>query len=352
MMKSPLLLIGNFLSSTLGVRGVSEDLAEELSRSGWPVITTSNKSGRIAKTFDMLATILQRRDDYELAHIEVYSGNAFIWAELSGKLLGLLGKPFLLTLHGGNLPSFSLRHPRRVRRLLKSASAVVTPSNYLLEEMAQWRSDLRLIPNPLHLDSYDYRPRAAVSPNLIWLRAFHGIYNPTLAPRVLAILLEDFPEARLTMIGPDKQDGSLEATIETARRLGVESRIEITGKVPKSEISRHLNRGDIFLNTTDVDNAPVSVIEAMACGLCVVSTDAGGLRWLLNDGDDALLAPAGDKAALAAAIKRLLLNPDLAEAISRAGRRKVEALDWNSILPMWEKLLDETARQTTEGSVI
>jgi len=348
MMKSPLLLIGNFLSSTLGVRGVSEDLAEELSQSGWPVITTSARPGRIAKTFDMLATTWRRREDYELAHIEVYSGNAFIWAELSGMLLGILGKPFLLTLHGGNLPSFSRRHPRRVKRLLESASAVVTPSNYLLEEMAPWRSDLRLIPNPIHLDSYDYRPRAGVSPNLIWLRAFHGIYNPMLAPRALAIVLEDFPEATLTMIGPDKRDGSLEATIETARRLGVESRIEIAGKVPKSEISRHLNRGDIFLNTTDVDNTPVSVIEAMACGLCVVSTDAGGLRWLLNDGDDALLAPTGDAAALAAAVKRLLRNPDLAEAISRAGRRKVEALDWNSILPLWEKLLDETARQTTE----
>lgn len=339
MTKYPVLLIGNFLSSSLGIRSVSEDLAEELSAAGWRVLTTSSRSGRIAKILDMLWTVWSRRSEYCLAHVEVYSGMAFIWAELSCLLLRSLGKPYLLTLHGGNLPVFARKWPNRVRNLLTHATAVVTPSTYLREQMAGHRSDLLLIPNPLHLEAYDFRPRSRMAPNIIWLRAFHKIYNPMLAPRVLAILLKEFPDATLTMIGPDKSDGSLEATRQVADRLGVESHLLITGKVPKSEIHLWLNRGDIFLNTTDIDNTPISILEAMACGLCVVSTNVGGLPYLLKDECDALLAPPDDAEALAAAIRRLLLQPDLAESISNAGRKKAISLDWHAALPQWEKLL-------------
>jgi len=340
MTRFPLLLIGNFLSATVGVRGVSEDLADHLAATGWNVITTSSRPGRIAKILDMLRTIWTRRSDYRIAHVEVYSGKAFLWAEISCLLLRSLGKPYLLTLHGGNLPVFAGKWPNRVRNLLEHATAVVAPSTYLKEQMSVYRSDLLLIPNSLNLDSYEFRPRSRLSPNLIWLRAFHEIYNPTLAPEVLALLRREFPDATLTMIGPDKGDGSLEATRRAAERLGVSSHLVITGKVPKSEISSWLNRGDIFLNTTNVDNAPVSILEAMACGLCVVSTNAGGLPYLLHDEFDALLAPPDDAEALAAAIRRLILEPDLAESISRAGRNKVMSMNWPEILPQWEKLLE------------
>lgn len=339
MTKYPVLLIGNFLSDTLGIRSISEDLAQELSAAGWTVLTTSSRSGRISKILDMLWTVWSRRSEYCLAHVEVYSGMAFIWAELSGLLLRSLGKPYLLTLHGGNLPVFARKWPNRVRNLLSNATAVVTPSAYLREQMAGYRSDLLLIPNPLHIEAYDFRLRSQMVPNLIWLRAFHQIYNPMLAPQVLAILRREFPNATLTMIGPDKGDGSLEATRQIAVELGVELHLLIPGKIPKSDVSLWLNRCDIFLNTTNIDNTPISILEAMACGLCVVSTNAGGLPYLLKDGYDALLAPQDDAEALASAVRQLLLQPDLAESISHAGRKKAISFDWQTVLPQWEKLL-------------
>src|SRR5262249_26172250 len=197
--------------------------------------------------------------------------------------------PFVLVLRGGGLANFARRHPRRTRRCLRQANAVAVPSRFLLERMCRYRDDLRLLPNPLDLPRYQFRVRTAARPSLVWLRALHGLYNPTMAPEVLARLLPHFPDAQLIMVGPDKGDGSWQAVQETAKRLGVATRISMPGGVAKEDVPGWLKQGDIFLNTSRVDNTPVSVLEAMASGLCIVSTDVGGMPFLLDDGQDALL---------------------------------------------------------------
>ncbi len=122
------LLIGNFLSGSIGTRGVCEELAGRLTASGWSVLTTSSKPGRAARLADMLATVWTRRRDYDVAHIDVYSGAAFFWAESVAFALRRLSKPYVLTLHGGALPDFARQWPARTRHLLQSAAAVTAPS--------------------------------------------------------------------------------------------------------------------------------------------------------------------------------------------------------------------------------
>src|ERR1051325_6344488 len=117
-MKPTVLLVGNFLSATLGTRTVSEDLALQLSEAGWLVLITSKQPGRFRRVCEMVLTVWRRRHEYAVAHIGVFSGPAFYWAELVCWLLRRLGKPYVLTLHGGNLPVFARRWPRRVRCLL------------------------------------------------------------------------------------------------------------------------------------------------------------------------------------------------------------------------------------------
>ena len=180
--KRSLLLIGNFLSLTLGARGACEDLAWQLSQAGWQVITASHRPRRLARLMDMVTTAWRRRREYEVACVEVYSGKAFFWAEAVCLVLRLAAKPYVLNLHGGALPSFARRWPGRVIRLLKSAVAVVTPSPYLFAEMKPYRQDVRIIPNGLNLQSYPPKIRVRPQPHLVWLRAFHTIYNPPWLP--------------------------------------------------------------------------------------------------------------------------------------------------------------------------
>lgn len=339
------LLVGNFLSAIRGTQNVCEDLALRLQAAGWLVITTSSRAGRLARLLDFLATIWRCRNQYHVAHVDVYSGSAFLWGELVCWALRLAKKPYVLTLRGGGLPAFAQRTGRRVPRLLRSSPLVTTPSKYLFEQMRPYRTELVLLPNPLDLEKYSFKHRAHPIPKLVWLRAFHDIYNPSLAIQVVAQLAQDFPEVRLVMMGPDKGDGSFEQMKGLASQFGVADRLTCTGPVAKKEIPKLLNQGDIFLNTPKVDNTPVSVLEAMACGLCIVSTNVGGIPYMLEDQRDALLVPTDDAATMAQAVRRFLTEDGLAERLSKNARQKVEEFDWSSILPKWEKILMEVAAQ-------
>ncbi len=337
------LIVGNFLSAAGNTRAVCEDLADRLAGNGWQVTRTSGHPGRLRRLLDMVGTAWRRRHHYEVAQIDVFSGPAFLWAEAVCLTLRLLRKPFILTLHGGGLPEFAARWPGRVRRVLRPAQVVTVPSRYLLEQMQPYRDDLLLLPNPLAVRQYPFRRRDHPAPRLVWLRAFHAVYNPTLAVRALAALSPDFPQAHLTMIGPRK-DETYEETLQMAEALGVRDRLETPGSIPKEDVPRWLSGGDIFINTTNADNTPVSVIEALACGLGVVTTNVGGIPYLVRHEQEALLVPPDDLDALVAAIRRLLADPTLAGRLSQAGRALVEPFDWDVILPQWEKLLGDAAR--------
>jgi glycosyltransferase involved in cell wall biosynthesis len=338
-LKKSIILIGNFLSGTRGIRSPCEELAKLLPTAGWQVLTASTKPKRLPRLCDMIATVWLQRRNYDVAQVEVYSGSAFFWAEAVCWTLRLAGKPYVLALHGGDLPAFSRRWPGRVRHLLSKAARVTTPSNYLLNEMETFRPDLQLLPNFLELEAYQFRARTRPRPRLMWLRAFHNLYNPQLAPKVLALLVSEFPEMELIMLGPDKRDGSLASTQQVARTLGVEDKITIAGQVPKSQVPFRISQGDIFLNTTNADNTPVSVLEAMATGLCVVSTNIGGIPYLLEHESDALLVPPNDPVAMARAVRRIMLESNLAARLSGQARHKAEEWDTSVILPRWETLL-------------
>ena len=344
-MKVPILIVGNFLSATRGVRSVCEELAIRLASRGWSVITTSACSNRIAKLIDMVITAIGKQRRYTIAHVEVYSGFAFCWAEAVCLVLKALGKPYVLTLHGGNLPAFGRRWPRRVRRILQSADVVTAPSRFLGERMASFRSDVRVIANGIDLKAYPYRLRSVPEPRLVWVRAFHFMYNPLLAVDVVHLLQNRFPAIHLTMVGPDKGDGSFQAVQQAVLRLGIQSTVELTGRVEKKDIASFLHAGDIFLNTTNIDNAPVSVVEAMACGCCTVSTNVGGIPSLLTDGMDALLVPPQDAQLMAEAVNRVLVEKGLGASLSRNARTKAMLHDWETIIPKWEQLFADVAEE-------
>lgn len=331
--------MGNFLSSGSNPTP-SEELAVHLSNAGWQVIVSSYARSRFLRLLDMIVTAFRKKDEYLLAHISVFSGPAFIWAETVAWVLRRLKKPYLLTLRGGALPEFSAQWPVRVMRLLRSAAIVTAPSDYLVKQMGKYKTDIRLLPNPIKLSQYSFRLRPIPDPSLVWLRAFHKVYQPELAPQVIALLTEEFPNVQLTMIGPDK-DGSLAKTKEMAAVQRVNERVRFVGGISKKDVPVYLEQADIFLNTTSIDNTPVSVLEAMACGLCVVSANVGGIPYLLEHEKDALLVPPGDAQAMADAIRRILKEPGLAGKLSSGARQKAEQFDWTQVLPQWEKLFEE-----------
>jgi glycosyltransferase involved in cell wall biosynthesis len=336
-------MIGLFLSSSGRLFSVSESLAEHLRRAGWQVTTTSHRVARIARGIDILATVWRKRRSVDVAVVDVYSGLAFAWAAAACCVLRLLGTPYVLTLHGGNLPALARRWRGVMQTLLRSAHAVTVPSEYLRREMAAYRAGLRLHPNPIAFSKMAGRVRVHAAPRMIWVRSFHHLYNPAMAIRTLAIVRQRFPDATLTMVGGDREDGSRGEALALAAELGVESHLRLAGYVPASDVSRWLADADIFLNTASVDNTPVSLLEALAAGLCVVTTNVGGIPDLVTSEKDALLVGPGNATAMAEAVLRIIEDPVLARQLSTAARAKAATYDWSEVLPLWEQLLRATA---------
>ena len=332
---------GNFLSRSTGIRGVSEDISEFFHESGWAVVTASHHRNRLLRMADFLWTAWHNRDVYKIAVVEVYSYLAFQWAFILCHLLMLLKKPYILVLHGGRLPDFVQSHEKRFRDLLNSAEVVVTPSKYLQQAFIKIRNDIKYIPNGIDISRYPFTVREKPDPRLSWLRAFHKIYNPKLAVEVLHKVTLMVPQAELLMIGPDKKDGSFDEVRSTAAAYNLLNRVKYTGAVPKQEVGHYLSKSDIFLNTTKFESFGVSVLEAAACGLCIVTTNVGELPYLWEDGFDALLVPPNDPEAMTAAVKRILEEPGLAEKLSKNARKKAERFDWVEIIPQWGAVIEE-----------
>jgi glycosyltransferase involved in cell wall biosynthesis len=331
-----LLVLGSFVPSERGSRTVGEELAQRLAQSGWDVRLSSRRHTGAVRLADMLISVIRWRDSYDVALIGTFSGRAFLWAEACARVLGALGKPYILTLHGGALPEFAESNPARVRKLLAGAALVTAPSAYLQRRMEPYCDRILCIPNAVDHPAYRGQPRVRAGARVLWLRAFHDIYDPLGAVRVLALLAETVPDVRLVMAGPTKQLEIRSALSQLADELGVADRLEIVEAIPKGEVPDWLATGDIFLNTSLIDNAPVTVVEAMAAGLCVVTTDVGGIPDLVRDGEDALTVPPGRPDLMANAVLRILREPELARRLSANGLERSFAADWSSVLPTWQ----------------
>mgnify|MGYP001055086666 CR=1 FL=1 len=339
--KHGVFLGGNFFSQIKGTKAICEELAVQLDKKKWQVVTASGELNRFRRMIDFLLTAYSNRHLYQIALIDVHSDLAFVWVEVLCWFLRLLRKPYILTLRGGKLPEFDKNNHSRLKILLRSASHVLTPSKFLFKYFRSIRPDIEYLPNAIDLTKYPEAVHAPASPRLIWVRAFSEIYNPTLAIKSINLLKSQFPEFGLVMVGPDSGDGSYEATIKTAKKFNLMDNITIIGGVPKEDVPEYLSQNDIFINTTNYESFGVAVLEAAACGLCIVTTNVGELDYLWENNVDALLIPPDDHKAMAEAISKILLEPELAARLSKNARKKAERFDWEIYVSKIEKILFE-----------
>jgi len=334
-------LIGSFPSEEGSYANVGELLARRFRADGHRVITASRRRSGPWKLLDMIGTVILRQGQYDIMMVEVFSTTAIWYARITIPLARLLGKRVVGVLHGGGLPRLARARPRWLRGLLGAAHVVASPSDYLRREVGErLRLNVSVIPNPVDLEFFPRRVRTRIRPRLFWLRAFHDVYLPDVAIRVVALLREKYPDVLLTMAGPPK-DASWDRCRALVQSLGLEDAVRFPGLINKRQIGEIGDASDIFLNTSSIDNAPLSLVEALAMGLCVVSTDVGGVPALVENGKDALLVPPGSPEATAAAVSRLLEEPPLAESLSRNALATVARFDIGQVASRWYDLFRE-----------
>lgn len=335
-----LILVAPLLGAAGRAPDVFETLGPLLEDDGHEVAMTSPRTSSLARAADMVTTVARRRGKVDVVIVHLYSGRAFAVEDVVSRIAG--ARPLVGFLSGGGFPTFGERRPDWVRRVLDRFDRLVAPSAYL----ARWAegacsTPVSVIPNPLDVDAYDHRSREDPRPRLLWLRAYHPIYGPAVAVRAAALLAEHHPDLRLTMVGADKGDRA--RIQELAEALGVEDQVRVGGFAGPQQKAALFADHDIFVNTSRVDNRPVSVVEAAACGLCIVSTDVGGIPDLVAAGRSALLVPPDDPEALARAVERLLTEEGLGARLSAGARVVAEEGRPDLVVAQWRSLLSDLA---------
>jgi glycosyltransferase involved in cell wall biosynthesis len=333
-----ILYAGNILSRFGYTPTFIETLTPKLSEH-YKVIAVSEKENKILRLSDMISSVFKNRKQLELVLIDSYSVKAFWYTYILSKICFHFHIPYVPILRGGGYPERLKQSPGLCEFIFSNSYKNISPSLYLKKHFEESGFKVDYIPNFIPIENYEYKQRENIKPKLFWVRSFHEIYNPLLAVEILKKLKEKYSGAELCMVGPDK-DGSLKKVTDKAEKENLTESLRITGKLTKKEWIKLSEEYDIFINTTDFDNHPVSVIEAMAVGLPVITTNVGGLPYLVENNSDGILVDPKDPDKFVKAVDDLIADPVLVKKLTANARKKVEDFDWNVVSKKWFELID------------
>jgi glycosyltransferase involved in cell wall biosynthesis len=285
----------------------------------------------LVRTPFYIAGLWRGLHNVEIAHIFSASYSSFVLATVPAYVIARLkGKKALIHYHSGEARDH-LRSSRFARSVLRRMHRIVTPSSYLVDVFREFGLNADPVPNLVDFSQFSYRQRTPLRPHLVCTRGFHPYYCVDVVVRAFARVREEFPEARLDLVG----GGSLEGEI---RKLVAElelSGINFCGVASRGEIGKYYDRADIFVNASRLDNMPVSVLEAYASGTPVITTAPEGMRHLVEHERTGLLSEPGDPDALAGNVIRVLRDRQLALRLSSGGQEQLRQYRWEVVHGQW-----------------
>jgi glycosyltransferase involved in cell wall biosynthesis len=269
--------------------------------------------------------------------VHVYS--ASYWSFLLAPVPAILasewfGKPVILNYHSGEADDHLATWGFRVHPWLRRVHRIVVPSTYLQKVFAQHGYHVQVVRNIIDTSFFHYRERNQLRPRLLSNRNLEAHYGIGATLKAFALLRKQWPQARLTVAGYGSERARLEEWVRSERLDGV----EFVGRVEPEAMPRLYDDADIFVNSSVIDNQPVSILEAFAAGLPVVSTPVGDIPAMLRNQQNGTLVPRNDPEAMAAAIARLLDAPGKAVSMARSAREEAEQYTWSQVRGAWTAL--------------
>jgi L-malate glycosyltransferase len=269
---------------------------------------------------------------HDIVHTFSASYLSFLLAPTPAILIGkLFGKKVILNYRSGEAEDHLRTWPRTAAPIMKLADELVVPSQYLVDVFRKFGLHAVAVSNMFDADRFKFRDREPLLPIFLSNRNLYPLYNVACTLQAFAKIQQKFPNATLIIAG----DGSERSRLESfARRLRLQN-VEFRGRVAANKMNELYDEAHIYLNSPNIDNMPGSILESFASGLPVVSTSAGGIRWIVSHEKNGLLVPRNDHEAMAAWSIRLLQSPELARSITTNAYAECAAYTWSSVRDQW-----------------
>jgi L-malate glycosyltransferase len=279
-------------------------------------------------------TRLGRLRHADVVHVFSASYWSFVLAPLPAILAArAFGKRVVLNYRSGEAADHLRHWGALVHPWLRLADEIVVPSEYLRAVFGRHGYAARVIPNVVDLEHFRYRERMPLRPRLVSTRNLEPYYAVDNTLEAFARVRARYPDATLTIAGAGSEAARLR---RLAGALGAAA-VRFVGAVDPASMPALLDAADVFVNSSIVDNQPVSVLEAFAAGLPVVSTGTGDIAALVRDGETGTLVPAADPGAMARAIVALIEDAPRALAMVRRARTEMSRHTWGHVRTLWAR---------------
>jgi len=261
------------------------------------------------------------------------------------------GLPHGVTLHGITWKEASIHHPSWVKELrgrirarrhlaqIRWADNVFITSGYAAQMLPPGKEYRRfVINNPIGEEIFAIRNEPG-PPHVLFVGGTRHRKDPLTAIRAFERATRDLPDATLHVVGPASGTPFDDEVARFVASCGLGERVRILGLVPDEVLRREYERATLLLLTSVEETAPVALGESHAVGIPAVGTDAGGIPWMIREGETGFVRPVGDVEGLAERIHTLLTDAELRARLAAGARRVGEE----------EYSLDRIARKTVDA---
>lgn len=324
------LYISNYKQGTGGISAQVEMLHRYIQQEGYSSDIFSTKGNPI-KRIGLLLQLLCIIRRYDIVHIHACSDRGMlpvIYGVIAGKIWG---KHIVITYHGGGAADYFERHGAFARRWLKRADKVIVLNGYLDNVFEQYGIPHVVIPNIITLREDVYVPKKAIAPKIISIRHLRELYRIDSIIKAYQKISAHYPDATLDILGQGDQREALEQYVNEHRLKGV----RFVGQVHNEQIYDYLRANDIMVSAPRVDNMPVSVLEAMNAGLLVISSNVGGVPYMIEHQRTGLLFESNQDSdisnRIAEQIEWTLEHQEECLQIIKAAHKEVQRYSWKEV---------------------
>lgn len=306
----------------------------------------------IARLLPYAVNLWRAAGRVDLVHVMANSGWSWhLYAAPAIWVSWCRGRPVIINYRGGEAGPFLARSGKWVSASMRRASALVFPSGFLQQVFAGYGMKGCVVPNIIdlsrfHADAAQMRTVAAGGGHVVVARNLETLYGIDTAIRAFSILRQYRPLAQLSIAGSGPQAQALRAL---TAELGLSECVRFTGRLDRDQMAELYRDADLMLNASRVDNMPNSVLEALASGVPVVSTDVGGIPFIVEHERSAVLVPPDAPEEMATAMARVLADSGFSRSLRDAGLEAVRQYAWPEVKGGWLAVYREAVALAGRG---
>ena len=251
--------------------------------------------------------------------------------------------PTIVNYRGGKAEKFLQKSVRIVKPTLNATTRIVVPSRFLSAVFNKFDVETSIIANIIdtsRFNNHQLNSNNGYGPHILVARNLEEIYDNAMAIQAFGRILEQYPNATLTIAGTGPEKNNL---VDLAEKLGLTDKVTFTGRVDREQMPDLYRSANIMLNPSQVDNMPNSILEALASSIPVVSTNVGGIPYMVDHEKNVLLVNSRDDQAMADEVCRVLSDDQLRSRLINAGLELVKTCSWPVVRDQWLNTYKELA---------